>query len=200
MPGPLIPGVPDGLEREAVEVAPDLLGCYLSTTLPPGQVAGRIVEVEAYTGPDDPASHAADRVGRTARNDAMFGPPGTAYVYRSYGVHWCVNVVTSRVGYPSAVLIRALEPLSGLEVMEARRGGKRPLCAGPGRLAQALGVTGDLNGHDLARLPLRLHPGGLDRGEKIGVSPRIGITLGADRPLRFYIRGNPHLSRRETIG
>jgi DNA-3-methyladenine glycosylase len=197
MPLPLNPELPAGLQCEAFEVAPDLLGCYLSTTLPSGHVAGRIVEVEAYAGPDDPASHAAERIGRTARNEAMFGPAGTAYVYRSYGIHWCVNVVTSRLGYPSAVLIRALEPHSGLDLMETRRGGKRPLCAGPGRLAQALGITGDLNGHDLALPPLRLHAGRLHRGEEIGISPRIGVTRGADRPLRFYIRGNPHLSRRD---
>jgi DNA-3-methyladenine glycosylase len=180
--------LPPGLDRGAAEVAPDLLGCYLATSFPDGDTVGRIVEVEAYTGPDDPASHAAERIGRTARNAAMFGPPGTAYVYRSYGVHWCVNVVTSVVGDPSAVLIRALEPTAGLGVMRGRRGGRPQLCSGPGRLCAALGIDGALDGHDLSFEPLRLLLGTLSPGEEIGVSPRIG----------FFIRDNPHLSRRQS--
>ncbi len=190
--------MPPGLHRGAAEVAPDLLGCYLATSFPDGDTVGRIVEVEAYTGPEDPASHAAERIGRTSRNAAMFGPPGTAYVYRSYGIHWCVNVVTSVVGNPAAVLIRALEPTEGLELMRARREGRPELCSGPGRLAAALGIHGDLDGHDLARPPLRLLPGDLSPGEEIGISPRIGISRATDRPLRFFIRDNPHLSRRES--
>lgn len=191
-------GLPPGLERGAAQVAPDLLGCRLATTFPDGETVGRIVEVEAYTGPDDPASHAAARIGRTTRNEAMFGPPGTAYVYLSYGVHWCVNVVTSEVGDPSAVLLRALEPVDGLAVMGVRRGGHPILCSGPGRLAAALGIDGTLDGHDLGLPPLRLLPGELRPGEEIGVSPRIGISRAADLPLRFFIRGNPYLSRRES--
>jgi DNA-3-methyladenine glycosylase len=189
--------LPPGLDRGAAEVAPDLLGCYLATSFAEGDTVGRIVEVEAYTGPDDPASHAARRIGRTSRNSAMFGPPGTAYVYRSYGIHWCVNVVTSAVGDPAAVLIRALEPTVGLDLMRARREGRPELCSGPGRLAAALGIHGGLDGHDLTRPPLRLLPGELSTGEEIGISPRIGISRAADRPLRFFIRGNPHLSGRQ---
>ncbi len=103
---------------------------------------GVIVETEAYVGPHDPASHAATRIGKTERNKTMFGPPGHAYVYRSYGIHWCLNVVTEEVGFPAAVLIRALDPIVGVEEMRERRGGTAPLCAGPGRLTQALGVSG----------------------------------------------------------
>ncbi|HEX7049170.1 MAG TPA: DNA-3-methyladenine glycosylase [Longimicrobiales bacterium] len=184
--------------RPAEEVARDLLGAVLVSTLDGRTTAGRIVETEAYVGPHDPASHAAARVGRTARNAAMFGPGGTAYVYRSYGIHWCVNVVTGPEGYPAAVLIRALEPIEGLAVMRERRGGRcadRELARGPGRLAQALGISGAQNGVRLEGPPLWIRAGpGVDPA-MIEAGPRIGIRHAADWPLRFHLRGNPWVSR-----
>jgi len=134
------------------------------------RTSGRIVETEAYTGPHDPASHAAERIGRTTRNAAMFGAPGIAYVYRSYGVHWCLNAVTDEPGFPAAVLIRALQPLAGIAPMRERRQVRgrppadRELCSGPGRLTEALGITGALDGHPLARPPLWVELGGCWRG------------------------------------
>ncbi|NNF11823.1 MAG: DNA-3-methyladenine glycosylase, partial [Gemmatimonadetes bacterium] len=128
--------------RAAAEVARDLLGtCLVSTVGGDDKVcAGVVVETEAYGGPEDPASHAATATGITDRNRAMYGPPGRAYVYRSYGVHWCLNVVTGRDGQGEAVLLRGLLPVHGLDVMLERRG-RRPLAEGPGRLARAMGVT-----------------------------------------------------------
>ena len=160
------------------------------------RTAGRIVEVEAYVGPHDPAAHGYGGR-RTERNGSMFGPPGTAYVYRSYGVHWCINVVTEREGEPCAVLVRALEPVVGIPTMERRRGKSdaRALCSGPGKLCQALGITREQDGHDLGRGPLRLlRPRRRGRLE-IAAGPRIGITRAADWPLRFYVAGSPWLSR-----
>lgn len=177
-------------------MAPSLIGHYLVSTLGGERTVGRIVETEAYLGPDDPASHAAERIGRTTRNAAMFGPPGTAYVYRSYGVHWCLNAVTDREGHPAAVLIRALEPVAGLDVMRARRGtSDRDLARGPGRLTQALGITGDQDGHPLVDPPLILAEGRQPDPEDIEVGPRIGISRARDWPLRFTLAGSRHLSR-----
>jgi DNA-3-methyladenine glycosylase len=159
--------------------------------------AGRIVEVEAYVGPHDPAAHGFGNR-RTHRNAGLFGPPGTAYVYFIYGMHWCVNAVTERDGYPAAVLIRALEPVVGLATMRRRRrtGDDRRLCAGPGRLCQALGITGALNGAALDHGPLRiLRSAG--PWVRRSVTPRIGITRAADWPLRFLIAGSPWTSRPE---
>lgn len=195
-PGELGTPLPAGFyARPAREVAPDLLGKLIRSTLDEQTVVGRIVETEAYLGVDDPASHAATRRGRTARNAPMFGPPGTAYVYLSYGLHWCMNAVTDDVDHAGAVLIRALEPVAGLEVMRARRGTRdRELTRGPGRLGQALAITGALNGHCLQCLPLTFHdaptvdPGSVESG------PRIGITRAADWPLRFTIRGSRWVS------
>lgn len=177
----------DFLARDAVTVARGLIG---ATLLVEG-VGGVIVETEAYT-PDDPASHAFR--GRTKRNAAMFGPPGLAYVYRSYGMHWCLNVVCDAPDVGAAVLIRALAPTQGLETMAARRGGASPLAAGPGRVCQALGVTGAHDGLPLAAPPFRL----LAReGEPaIVAGPRIGISKAVERPWRFGLAGSPHLSRR----
>ncbi len=177
-------------------MARDLLGCVLETTLGGATTAGRIVEVEAYTGCDDPAAHSFGNR-KTARNTSMFGPPGCAYVYRSYGVHWCVNVVTEPRGYPTAVLIRALEPLKGLEVMRARRAVDRDrlLCAGPGRLCQALAITREHDGTPLQRGPLRLLGAEPSPDMGIGVSGRVGISKASDWPLRFYIMGSRWLSR-----
>lgn len=160
--------------------------------------AGRIVETEAYIGPHDPASHAAERIGRTRRNAAMFGEPGTAYVYRIYGLHWCLNAVTDRAEFPSAVLIRAIDPVQGIEVMRERRGGAwdgRRLTGGPARLTQALGVTGDLDHHPLDRPPLWIAAGVPVPDAKVDAGPRIGITRAADWPLRFHVRGHRCVSR-----
>lgn len=183
------------LDRPAETVAPDLLGARLVSTVDGRRTTGIIVEVEAYTGPDDPASHAAARIGRTLRNASMFGAPGTAYVYLSYGVHWCLNVVTGPIGDPCAVLIRAVEPIEGVGVMIARRGRERDLTSGPGRLAQALGVTDALDEHDLSSPPLRLLPGWSPPSESIDVSPRVGVSRAQDWPLRFSVRGNSSVSR-----
>ena len=161
------------------------------------RTAGRIVEVEAYVGPEDPACHAYGHR-RTARTEPLYGPPGTAYVYFTYGMHWCLNAVTEELGFPAAVLIRALEPLEGLDVMRKRRGGgddvrDGALCAGPARLCEALGVTGALNGTSLQRGPLRVVG---DRPRRVIVKgPRIGITRAVDWPLRFHLKDSPWVSR-----
>ncbi len=154
-------------------------------------VGGTVVETEAYTA-DDPASHSFR--GRTARNASMFGPPGRAYVYRSYGLHWCLNVVCGTAP-GSAVLIRALAPECGLETMGLRRGkaGLRDLCRGPGRLCEALAVTGALDGMPMDEAPFRVEPRAA--APAIGAGPRIGITRGADTAWRFGLVGSPYLSR-----
>lgn len=204
---PEAPGAPlpaGFFARPAREVAPALLGRLVLSTLGDAPTVGRIVETEAYIGPEDPASHAAERIGRTARNDAMFGPAGTAYVYLIYGMHWCLNAVTDRPDHPGAVLIRALEPVSGLDAMRARRGtADRDLARGPGRLAQALGITGAVNGHPLQRPPLTFHGGAPPDPSDIEVGPRVGITRAADWPLRFFLRDSPWVSgprRRRNAG
>ena len=150
------------------------------------QTAGRIVEVEAYIGPQDPACHAYGHR-RTARTEPLYGPPGTAYVYFTYGMHWCLNAVTEPPDYPAAVLIRALEPIEGFATMRRRRG-KEPLCSGPARLCEALGVTGKLNGVSLQHGLLRIVEGKKPKPGDIITGPRIGITRAADWPLRFYLK------------
>ena len=165
------------------------------------RTAGRIVETEAYIGPHDEASHAAERIGRTQRNDAMYGNPGIAYIYRIYGIHWCLNVVTDRVDYPAAVLIRALEPVQGIEHMRARRAAGQKhlpdtaLASGPGKLAVALGITGQLNAHALDRPPLYVTHGQRVADDAVATGPRIGITRAADWPLRFWEKNSPWVSR-----
>jgi DNA-3-methyladenine glycosylase len=161
----------------------------------------RIVETEAYLGYDDPASHGYLHR-RNARNGALFGPPGSWYVYLSYGMHWCANLVCQRSGLASAVLLRALEPLSGLDVMRRRRGPvpDRELCSGPGKLCQALGISRELDGGRMSgSLVIVRRP---DRREetRVAVTPRIGITKAADWPLRFHVAGSPWLSRKEIGG
>jgi DNA-3-methyladenine glycosylase len=177
--------------RSVHEVAPALVG---ATLLVDG-VGGTIVEVEAYDH-EDPAAHGYR--GRTARNASMFGPAGHAYVYRSYGMHWCLNLVCEEVGVASAVLLRALEPTAGVEAMRARRGLEdvRLLCAGPGRLCQALGITGEQDGVALDRPPFALEA---RRSEvKVVRVPRVGITKAVDRPWRYVLAGSPFVSRRVT--
>jgi DNA-3-methyladenine glycosylase len=154
------------------------------------------VETEAYIGPHDPACHAYG--GRhTPSTHCLYGPPGTAYIYFTYGMHWCLNAVTGREGYPAAVLIRALEPVVGLAAMRRRRG-KVPdlaLCAGPARLCAALGITDRWNGAALQRSPLRILRM-RTRGRQVVAGPRIGISQARDWPLRYVLAGSPWLSRR----
>ena len=178
----------DFFARSVHEVAPDLIG----TTLLVEGVGGVIVEVEAYD-PEDPASHGFR--GRTPRNAAMFGPPGYAYVYRSYGIHWCLNLVCNATGRAEAALVRALEPTAGLEAMRRRRGIEtvRALCSGPGKLCQALAITREHDGLALDRPPFEL----IARQETpvIVTGPRIGITRGAELSWRYGLEGSPFLSR-----
>ena len=181
--------------REAELVARELLGARLVSNVGGVTTAGVIVETEAYGGQDDPASHAATRVGRTGRNAAMFGPAGRVYIYRAYGMHWCANVVTGQEGDPQAVLLRGLDPLMGEEAMARRRGRAEALASGPGRLCQALEIGGALYGHDLSCPPLELRRGWTIPDSEVGVSGRIGVRAASDWPLRFFVRGNPGVSR-----
>jgi DNA-3-methyladenine glycosylase len=171
------------------QVAPALIG---ATLLVDG-IGGRIVEVEAYD-QNDPASHGYR--GRTPRNASMFGPPGHAYVYRSYGIHWCLNVVCAEPGRADAVLIRALRPEHGLDTMRARRAvePERALCSGPGKLCQALGVGGGHDGLPLDEPPFAFLP--RTESPAIATGTRIGITKAADRAWRYGLAGSPYLSRR----
>jgi DNA-3-methyladenine glycosylase len=187
---------PEFFARPVVEVARDLVGCVVSH----GGAAGTIVEAEAYH-QEEPACHAF--VGLTARTRTLFGPPGRAYVYRSYGIHALLNAVTEEEGVGAAVLIRALEPLSGMGEMRARRGIGRieDLCSGPGKLTQALGIELHHDGSDLAQGPIRFHVPPPDREPpELVVGPRIGITKAADLPWRFCAQGNPHVSRPRPPG
>lgn len=187
--------------RPAEVVARELLGAIIVSTIDDVETAGRIVETEAYTGPHDDASHAAERIGRTQRNDAMYGTPGIAYVYRIYGIHWCLNVVTDRIDYPAAVLIRAIQPVAGIEHMRARRASGQKhlpdsaLASGPGKLASALGVTGQLNTHPLDRPPLRIVAGTRLDDDAVSCGPRVGITRAVEWPLRFWESGSTWISR-----
>jgi DNA-3-methyladenine glycosylase len=183
-------------ERETELVARELLGAVLECTTPEGRASGRIVETEAYLGEHDPACHAA--VGRTARTAVLYGDPGSAYVYFIYGIHWCVNAVTRAAGLPSAVLIRALEPVDGLELMRKRRSGIRndaDLTNGPGKLCSALAITGQHNGLSLARSPLRILRGAEVSDDDVLRTPRIGITKAAEWPLRWYVKNSRFVSR-----
>ncbi len=174
--------------RSVHEVAPEVIGA----TLLVNGTGGRIVEVEAYD-QHDPASHAFN--GRTERNASMFGPPGHAYVYRSYGIHWCLNLVCEGEGVPGAVLVRALEPTHKLALMRSRRGldDERLLCSGPGRLCQALGITRAEDGLALDRPPFEVR----DRTEDVEVAtgPRIGLTRATELPWRYVEAGSRFLSR-----
>jgi DNA-3-methyladenine glycosylase len=186
-------------DRPTLKVAAELIGKVLVHETRAGIAAGMIVEVEAYIGEDDPACHAAP--GPTKRNAPLYGPPGHAYVYLNYGIHNLVNAVTEGEGSPAAVLIRALEPLDGIELMQQRRsrGGARVdvagLCRGPGNLTQALGITLKQNGSDLSSGPLRIE----DRKRSPGTpswSRRIGIRVGVERPWRCSLVGHPAVSGR----
>ncbi|HKX17614.1 MAG TPA: DNA-3-methyladenine glycosylase [bacterium] len=178
--------------RPSLAVARDLVGCYLVHETPSGRLRGRVVEVEAYRGPRDPASHAYRR---TPRSEVMWGRPATAYVYLSYGNHACLNVVTEREGTAGAVLLRAVEPVEGIEEMARRRGAREPrlIGGGPGRLTQAMGITLGHNRMDLVRGPLYFARGPKPR--RIVATPRIGISTAVDLPWRFVDPESSCLSR-----
>jgi len=186
-------------DRPALAVAEELLGKVLVRTTSEGVVAGRIVETEAYVGLEDRASHASR--GRTERNAVMFGPPGHAYVYLVYGMHWCLNLVTEREGIPAAVLIRAVEPLEGVELMWRRRAKarrERDLTSGPARLCQAFAIDGALNGADLCGpgSELFVEGRGLAAGEVVA-APRVGVDYAGEwalKPFRFLDRQSAFVS------
>jgi DNA-3-methyladenine glycosylase len=188
--------------RDPVTLARDLLGRILFFDSPAGLLAGRIVETEAYTGAADPASHAYR--GATVRNAVMFGPAGHAYVYFTYGMHHCLNVVAEREGTAGAVLLRSLEALWGLGAMRGHgvQGGDERLCSGPGKIGKAFGLTLEHNGLDLTRGPLGISAGRPVDDGQVRVGTRIGIRRAADFPYRFTIAGSRSLSvrARETAG
>ena len=183
-------------DRDPALVSRELLGAVLECRTTHGVASGRIVETEAYMGPHDPACHAV--AGNTPRTRSLFEAPGTSYVYLIYGVYWCFNAVTREKGFGSAVLVRALEPLSGEELMEKRRPrakSRHELTNGPGKLCLALGIEGRHDGLMLDQPPLRILAGARVPDTEVRVSPRIGITRAADWPLRFFIAGNPFVSK-----
>lgn len=182
-------------DRPTELVARELLGSILQCTTPAGVTRACIVETEAYTGPEDPACHAA--AGLTRRTAHLFGPPGVAYVYFIYGMYWCVNAVTRERGHGSAVLIRAVAPVHGLTLMHERRPRarhQRDLTNGPGKLCQALGIDGAMNGTSLRTGPIVIRRGGAVPDSDVSVTPRIGISRAADWPLRFFVRDNAFVS------
>ena len=184
-------------DRPTLKVAKDLLGKVLVHRTRQGTASGVIVETEAYIGEDDPACHAS--FGRTARSEPLFGPPGFAYVYLNYGIHYLMNAVTEADGYPGAVLIRALQPLDGVELMTTRRapGGRgideHDLCRGPGNLTKALGITIKDNRLDLSTSKLTIEDRGISVGE-IATGPRIGIRVAVERPWRYWVEGHRSVS------
>jgi DNA-3-methyladenine glycosylase len=186
----------DFYARDTELVARDLLGCILECHTADGVSSGRIVETEAYLGEHDLACHAA--AGRTRRTEPLYGPPGTAYVYFIYGVHWCFNAVTRDEGLPSAVLIRALEPVAGVDQMRARRPAARKdhdLTNGPGKLCAALGIDIRYNAMPLSRPPISIREGDRIPDERVSITPRIGIRESADWPLRWIVADSPYVSR-----
>ena len=188
-------------ERETEIVAREMLGTVLECETDVGLASGIIVETEAYLGEHDLACHAA--AGRTARTEALYGPPGTSYVYFIYGMYWCFNAVTRTEGLPSAVLVRALEPLSGTALMHERRPGIRnevDLTNGPGKLCTALGIIGSMSAKSLQRKPLVIREGKPVPDEKVEVTTRIGITRSADWPLRWLVKGNRFVSKGKVSG
>ena len=192
----VLPG--DFYDRPTVTVARELLGCRLVHEGPEGRTVGRIVEVEAYEGEDDPACHAA--AGLTARTEPLYGPPGRAYVYRIYGMYFCLNAVTRGSGSPSAVLIRGVEPEEGLDLMRRRRAARRAapvaderLADGPGKLCDAMGISLAHNRLDLTEPPLLIERGA--GPGRIVWTPRVGISVGEDRLWRALVAGSPGVSR-----
>lgn len=184
------------LTDPTLEVAPTLLGWFLSHTSPAGTVTVQLTEVEAYEGANDPASH-ANRV-RTSRNEVMFGEAGHLYVYRSHGLHWCCNIVTGQEGEAAAVLLRAGRVVEGRDLARSRRGAgveTGRLARGPGCVCQALGIDGGHNGVDLlGGAGLTLTPGSLEPGPLIARGPRVGVSRAHDRPWRFWVAGDRSVS------
>ena len=182
-------------DRPADTVARDLLGALVVSRAGGVVTSARIVETEAYLGYRDPASHGYLHR-RNERNAALFGPPGSWYVYLSYGIHWCANLVCEAEGTASAVLLRALEPVESIATMRRRRGGvdDRDLCSGPGKLCQALGITRDLDGRMMPDSEVLVLAPTVQLPVEVAVTPRIGINKAADWPLRFLVAGNPHVS------
>lgn len=182
-------------QKDTALVARELLGKIIVNLSGGITAAGRIVETEAYLR-DDPSCHAFR--GMTPRNRVMFGPPGHAYIYFTYGMHYCFNVVTNVAGVGEAVLLRALEPLEGIDLMRERRGRDKitDLCSGPGKLVQAMGIGRELYGHDLTCEPLLILDGITPADKDVEVTTRVGIKVGVDLPLRFYIKNNRHVSKK----
>jgi DNA-3-methyladenine glycosylase len=185
-------------EQSTVEVARELLDKYLVRKHPDGTTVGRIVETEAYVGPDDKACHASR--GRTPRTEIMFGPAGHAYVYFVYGFHHMLNIVTEQIDFPAAVLIRAVEPIAGIELMKQRRGTEQPrnLASGPGKLCEAFAIDRDLNGSDICGHVLYIRDDG-ELTTDIVTSPRVGVDYAGKwkyKPWRFSISGNPFVSKK----
>jgi DNA-3-methyladenine glycosylase len=173
-----------------------MLGAVLECETEGGLASGIIVETEAYLGEHDEACHAA--VGRTARTEPLYGPPGTSYVYFIYGMYWCFNAVTRDEGLPSAVLVRALEPLDGIPLMQRRRPRAKSvvdLTNGPGKLCSALGITGSMGSKSLQRKPLIIRQGERVPDDRVRTTTRIGITRAADWPMRWIVDGNPYVSK-----
>jgi len=183
-------------DRDTEHVARDLLGAILECRTPDGVAAGRIVETEAYLGEHDLACHAA--VGRTSRTAPLYGPPGIAYVYLIYGMYWCFNTVTRAEHEPSAVLVRAIEPLRGIDLMRQRRPKVRrdtDLTNGPGKLCLALGIDATHNWTPLDRPPVTIRLGDSIPDRDVSITPRIGITQSADWPLRWFATDSPYVSK-----
>lgn len=183
-------------DRPTEVVARELLGAVLECRTAGGIASGRIVETEAYLGEHDLACHAA--VGRTARTAPLYGPPGIAYVYFIYGMYWCFNAVTRAKDEPSAVLVRAIEPIEGIPLMQRRRPRVKrlvDLTNGPGKLCLALGITGEHTWHSLQRPPLVIRRGESTPDDRVAITPRIGITQWADAPLRWIVADNPYVSK-----
>ncbi|MDD3693833.1 MAG: DNA-3-methyladenine glycosylase [Candidatus Pacebacteria bacterium] len=186
---------PTFLNESADSVAKKLLGCFFERTINNKKILVRIVETEAYD-QDDEASHTYR--GKTQRNATMFGESGHLYVYFTYGMHYCCNVVASSSGYGAGVLIRAVEPVEGIEIIQKLRKNKMPiknLTNGPGKLCQGLGIDKKFNGHDLREDPLKLITGKLQKSEKIIQTTRIGVSQAQNRKRRFYIKGNLYISK-----
>jgi DNA-3-methyladenine glycosylase len=182
-------------DRDTELVSRELLGAVLECTTAEGVTRGRIVETEAYLGPHDPACHAV--AGLTSRTEHLFGPPAVSYVYLIYGMYWCFNAVTRERGHGSAVLVRAVEPIDGVELMRRRRPKAkrdRDLSNGPGKLCLAMGIDGAMTGRSLRAGPVVIRAGTPVPDADVEVTPRIGITRAAEWPLRYLVRGNQFVS------
>ena len=182
-------------DRATELVSRELLGAVLECATPDGVTRGRIVETEAYLGPDDPACHAV--AGLTPRTQHLFGPPGLSYVYLIYGMYWCFNAVTRERGHGAAALVRAVHPLEGVDLMRRRRpkvSRDRDLTNGPGKLCLAMGIVGAMSGTSLQHGPVVIRAGEPVDDEDVEVTPRVGITRAADWPLRFLVRNDPFVS------